>query len=83
MGQITLKLASVGDRVTSCHNIGKSGKTGQIGTIIKVAREDYCIQFDEDIGGHDGQDGMGTGKPGHCWWLFAPGFNLIPNDWDN
>lgn len=44
--------------------------TGDKGTIIAKRDGQYLIQFDKDIGGHDGTFEKPLGKDGHCWWLY-------------
>jgi hypothetical protein len=55
-----------GDRVISL----ETDRTYNItGTVLKYKKEDSkhaLIEFDENIGGHDG-DRMG--KQGYCWWV--------------
>lgn len=45
---------------------------GDKGTVIDVrpCNGSVLVQFDKDIGGHDGNGrGSVVGKSGHCWWL--------------
>lgn len=43
---------------------------GDKGTIIVKRDGQYLIQFDRDIGGHDGACEKPLGKDGHCWWMY-------------
>lgn len=64
----------VGDRVTCIKDFdGNSSITGESGKVIK-SKEGffnslYCIEFDNDIKGHSGNDIERLGENGHCWWL--------------
>lgn len=42
---------------------------GKTGTVIGVHGGSVCVEFDEDVGGHDGNNSTVQGKEGHCWWL--------------
>lgn len=55
----------VGDRVMALGCIDGRDLSGMTGTIVDISDEDICIEFDEDIDGHDCD---GLGKPGHCRW---------------
>ena len=43
---------------------------GDKGTIIVKRDGQYLIQFDKNIGGHDGACEKPLGKDDHCWWLY-------------
>lgn len=43
---------------------------GDKGTVMAKRDGQYLIQFDKDIGGHDGAFEKPLGKDGHCWWLY-------------
>lgn len=64
----------------SQNDFGVEIKIGYKGTIIdftKVIRPlnpdetiRFLVEFDEPMGGHDGNDfGKISGKSGHCWWM--------------
>ena len=58
----------VGDRVKY---VGFHGNMkGKIGTIVETELADrgYLVEFDDNIGGHDGNTRT-TYKNGHCWWV--------------
>ncbi len=56
----------VGDRVVCDWDAGNTLIHNSHGKIIHTMRECniYCVEFDEDIRGHDC---LGRGKNGHCW----------------
>jgi len=67
----------IGDRVTCKISVGEKVMANQKGTIIdRNADWGICIEFDNDVGGHDGMFGDTNGKQGHCWWVNNEG-NLI------
>jgi hypothetical protein len=60
----------VGDRIKYRGYVGHSGEYyNQIGTIIYVGAKDYCVEFDNHIDGHTGNDPEVRGREGHCWWI--------------
>ena len=65
------KRLSIGDRVR-CYKVSDGKKlVGKSGVVINV-RRDYsvvCVEFFDDIGGHDGQSRARAGVMGHCWWV--------------
>lgn len=61
----------VGDRVrvVSEYSSGKKLK-GHFGTIVDANNgRSVCVEFDEYINGHDGNDIASLGRDGHCWWI--------------
>lgn len=64
---------NIGDRVRVTQDgvrWNNNIKAGMLGTIININIYTHiCVEFDENIKGHDGLDLMRKGKPGHCWWL--------------
>lgn len=66
----------VGDRVrmTATSKINNRGRIGLFGTVIGsymcCGTNHFCVEFDEHIEGHDGNNSHGVkkGKFGHCWW---------------
>lgn len=63
----------VGDKVRAIKCIAYA-KVGALGTVIGAYMRDnvqhFCVEFDENIGGHDGNGIKGArGKKGHCWWF--------------
>ena len=58
---------NVGDRVYMSCSIARANiKFGDTGTILDERRGLYLVEFDRDIGGHDGSN---RGERGHCCWL--------------
>ena len=65
----------IGDRVivVEAPNTRINVNNGDKGIVIDVrpGTGDVLVQFDKDIGGHDGNGrGSVVGKSGHCWWLY-------------
>jgi hypothetical protein len=62
----------VGDRVR-CIGIvfGYTIINNRCGKIInsKNSNTRFLVEFDENIGGHDGANSWIKGKDGHCWWV--------------
>lgn len=52
---------------------------GDKGTIVVESESygQYLIQFDKNIGGHDGVFPKSLGKAGHCWWMYKEGSDLV------
>ena len=77
-----------GDRVQATKSYDVSGrwgitmKPGDKGVVIDVDPADwqpYLVQFDNNMGGHDGFGVRGVrGKDGHCWFLSED--HLAPED---
>lgn len=70
---------NVGDRV-----IGKGcwcgfGLHGKTGTIIEKGEWACLVEFDENVGGHNGTNAKVKGKDGHCWWVLCEDLELIKN----
>lgn len=61
---------AIGDRVSYYVRVVKSDKgramLGKHGNVIDFNGKKYLVEFDSDVGGHDG-DGMG--QDGHCFWI--------------
>lgn len=82
-----MKKFNIGDRVMLKKDLDdgygiKIAKCCQ-GEIIGEKDIDLCVEFDKNIGGHDGNGYGGVkGKSGHCWWFmkqcFESTFDLIP-----
>ena len=52
---------------------------GLVGRVVIQGRGmgyDVCIEFDEYIGGHNGD---GRGKQGHCWYISQRNLIKIPD----
>lgn len=73
-----MKKFKVGDRVKAIEPVGDSEKIGVCGTVIDVDRgiQPYLVEFDEYIGGHDGE-GRFPGKGGRLWWCYRCNIELI------
>lgn len=56
-----------GMRVKSVRRVGRASTIAE-GVVLKIVDGQVCVEFDEDIGGHNGGPEL-TGKNGHCWWL--------------
>lgn len=61
--------------------------SGTVGTIIdnmcRHEEYDFLVEFDDNIGGHDGFDwGNHRGKYGHYFWCRAVNLTLIEEDAD-
>ena len=73
----------VGDIIGTYHHMGNKGHV--VGTYLKgviLAMQDsseYLVQFDTDIGGHDGEPGWSNvrGKEKHCWYVGADVLELF------
>lgn len=54
------------------------------GTIIDVSCRmdyDFLVEFDENVGGHDGFDwGSHKGKYGYCYWCYAKECDELEED---
>lgn len=69
----------VGDRVMSNENsVYEEKMFNKTATIIGIQSDSktYLLEFDEDVGGHDGL-GAWIGKDNHCWWVSENDFELI------
>lgn len=46
-------------------------ETNNIGIIIGHDRDsnEFCVEFLEDVHGHDGNGFLCLGEDGHCWWF--------------
>lgn len=54
---------------------------GCLGTVILVRRDECLVEFDDNVGGHDGFNTYGvTGKPGHCWYINYGFLELVDDD---
>lgn len=60
----------VGDRVRAIDMVGELKVKDACGEIILIdtAGKPYLVEFDSDIGGHNGNTELINGKRGHCWW---------------
>ena len=71
----------IGDRVQVPTCVGNYCLRDQYGTIIgnhESSSDEYLIEFDNDIGGHDGYEfGTRKGKDRHCWYVYADNLVLI------
>ena len=70
------KALIVGERVDVSGNIGYGSKNvkNKLGTVKTVTpMDDPCIEFDEDIGGHD----CGESRDGHGWILNDDTYSII------
>jgi len=68
-----------GSRVFVCDEMYDSEHLmGHHGTILSKKRNDtqYLVEFDNDIGGHDGDGSRVKGMPGHCWWINGEALDL-------
>lgn len=45
---------------------GIKGTHGMVGEVVMVSKDNTCVEFYENMGGHSG---CGKGKSGHCWWI--------------
>lgn len=70
-----------GDRVKLIEgSAGASGNVGYIGTIISDPEdggESVCVEFDLNIGGHNGNSFDFEGENGHCWWVSKERLELL------
>jgi hypothetical protein len=69
----------VGDRVIAGVPFGAVRFLDKLGTIIKIRKDSILVEFDNNIEGHSGGC---LGEDGHCWWLYANDFRLVPSEWD-
>ena len=72
-------LYKVGDRVmTNENSVYYERMFNKTATIICVQsyNKSYLLEFDEDVGGHDGL-GVFKGKDRRCWWVDEHDFELI------
>ena len=72
---------SRGDRVIGTQ-VGGIGVEEALGTVIRLANNDsILVEFDDDIGGHHGNDH--SCKDGHGWFCNARHLTLIkPVKWE-
>ena len=53
--------------------IGNFHGGARLGKILEIKKYtlgySILIEFDKDIGGHDGNQCLKKGKDGHCWWV--------------
>lgn len=66
-------MMKVGDRVKAISEVGRDKEIGVSGIIIHKDGDEgrcYLVEFDTDIGGHDGNDCFTgpKGIDGRCWW---------------
>ena len=68
----------VGDRVRAEQSLEENVR-GKYGTIVRIekrsGRADCVVEFDEAI--TDGHNGDGSGKSGHCWWIWEDRLELV------
>lgn len=66
-----MKKFNIGDRVIFAKDSepGIKVKNGDRGTIIDENYASYCVEFDRNINGHDGNWYSVKGKKDHCWWF--------------
>jgi hypothetical protein len=73
----------IGDRVVVVEAPKKGNRYGlnisasDKGTLIVKRDGRYLIQFDREIGGHDGACEKPLGKDGHCWWMHKEDSYLV------
>ena len=68
----------VGDRVKAIKDAYGKAITDKTGTIIHLNDEtSVLVEFDENIGGHDGLITYLKGKNGHCWWVAEEVIKLV------
>ena len=71
----------IGDRVQVSTTVGNYCLRNQYGTIIGrngMEPYDYLVEFDNDVGGHDGYErATCNGKDGHCWYVYENELDLI------
>lgn len=66
----------IGDRV-KCINRALFRELGEVGTIINVFKNWFTVEFDNEIGGHDGKLSGKSGKEGHCAYALPENLQLI------
>lgn len=67
----------IGTRVRGLGDWDGTDLREENGTIISIADGKYhlvCVEWDNDIGGHD-EDG--AGEAGHCWWCSTEILELL------
>ena len=70
----------VGDRVLYKNKVGNLGLENQKGVVVFSAAEEILVEFDNCIGGHNGNGvrGINHFKNYHCWWIsFTNGLKLL------
>lgn len=80
-----MKKFNIGDRVILKKDYDGIGlteaKRGYKGKIVGGTGTTLCVEFDKNVGGHDGNGYGVKGKKGHCWWFtktaFENSFDLI------
>lgn len=65
---------NVGDRVIVIDSPIDAFINGETGRVLGVFDDMALIEFDNDIGGHDGGGG---GKYGHCWYCYSEYVQLL------
>lgn len=63
----------VGDEVVVVKNFNKA-KLGMKGTVIVVENNKPLVEFEQPMGGHDGD---ARGRYGHCWWMNSLNRGLV------
>lgn len=65
---------NIGDRVRVSAAVGNYCLRDQYGTIIgrhSMGPDEYLVEFDNDVGGHDGFEfATCRGKAGRCWYVY-------------
>ena len=65
---------NIGDRVRVSTAVGNYCLRDQYGTIIgrhSMEPDEYLVEFDNDVGGHDGFEfATCRGKAGRCWYVY-------------
>ena len=59
------------DRIIVCSREYCAPIYKQTGTILSKKRyaDNYLVEFDNFMGGHNGADSRVKGMIGHCWWV--------------
>lgn len=63
----------VGDEVVVVREFNKA-RLGMKGTVIAVENNKPLVEFEQPMGGHDGD---ARGRYGHCWWMHSLNRGLV------
>ena len=55
--------------VTPMYPVGRPPRKAGQGTVLYIDGSHACVQFEENIDGHNGGFSPVKGKNGHCWWV--------------
>lgn len=75
-----MNMFHIGDYVRAISVVGSRDVENACGFIRDLSDGQYLIEFDEDIGGHEGSFRHGNTRPGHGWWVFSHDIEIVNTD---